>query len=286
MHILNGILLFCVTRHWMQIPRYTAVTSPSTEWPKKLFCMSTSSAYWVKMSLLVRTYHMYPPSNHRKSSFAAAAYRASALCSGSAHFYRHTHTPTHIQTERTCGPRPGKRASASCRTQKSETMIKRKLSEYIWLRTFVIAWCNHSDWYHFAMRFLIVVKVSGWLSKTVKNQNALNNAPLSLSKLSGCYKGAGLLPLLIFIMALKANVPLVWRLVYLKAAVQRRRYVFKRLFVVLLHVPWGKTKDSDGIWEYRNDIWGFSCAKQTNVLQTRSIWAELNIDQEKKQTRD
>lgn len=64
--------------------------------------------------------------------------------------------------------------------------------------------------YHFAMRLVIVVKVSGQLSKPIKDQNALHNAPLSLLKLSVSYKGAGLLTLLIFfIMALKGNVLLL-----------------------------------------------------------------------------
>lgn len=190
--------------------------------------------YWVNMALQITC--IRPATTG--SPFAAAAYRASALCSGSTLISTQTHTHTYkSQKWGLVAPRPGK----DTRGHRSQ----RPWSNANWVSIFdwglpPIVWCNHSDRYHFAMRFLIVV--SGGLSKTIKDQNALNNAPLSLSKLSRCYKGAGLLTLLIFIMALKAHVPLWWRIVYLKAAVHRHRYVFKRLFVVLLHMPWGNTK--------------------------------------------
>jgi len=69
------------------------------------------------------TDHMYPPSNHRKSFFAAASYTASA---GSACFYMYTHTNTHNTPTRSqkwalVALHPGKK-------HESETMIKRKLS--------------------------------------------------------------------------------------------------------------------------------------------------------------
>lgn len=65
-----------------------------------------------------------------------------------AEVYASVHTHTNTYKSQKWGPvalHPEKKPSASCRTQESDTMIKRKLSEYIWLRTSAIVWCNHSD---------------------------------------------------------------------------------------------------------------------------------------------
>lgn len=164
--------------------------------------------YWVNMALLVSTDHMYPPSNHRKSSLLLLLLKSISLVQRKCTLlstHTHTNTPTRARSEDLWLPVPEKTVCIL-----SDTWVRNHdQTQTKWV--YLIDHFRRIMQYHFAMRFLIVVKVSGPLSKTIKDQNALNNAPLSLSKLSGSYKGAALLTSLISIMVLKANVPLWWR---------------------------------------------------------------------------
>lgn len=177
---------------------------------------------------------MYPPSNHRKSLFYCCFLQSiSPVQRKCTHLYTRTQTLTKARSEDLWLSIP----------KKNHLHPVEHRSQTPWSNG---NWVSIFDWgllplygviiqilYHFAMRLVIVVKVSGQLSKSIKDQNASNNAPLSLLKLSVSYKGL-LILLIFFIMGLKGNVLLLWRLVYLRALVHRHGNVFKRLFVVLL----------------------------------------------------
>ncbi len=264
MHILLDVILFSLT---MTLNADSDTLESLHLWQSDP--RSSPACQHLLLSKYGITDHMYPPSNHRKSFCCCCLQSISPVQRKCTLLSTQTHTHTYkSQKWGLVTPRPGK----DTRGHRSQ----RPWSNANWVSIFdwglpPIVWCNHSDRYHFAMRFLIVV--SGGLSKTIKDQNALNNAPLSLSKLSRCYKGAGLLTLLIFIMALKAHIPLWWRIVYLK---HRRRYVFKRLFVVLLHMPWGKTK------AVLRTVMGYGNTVMTFVdSAAQSKWMYFRLDQYK-----
>ncbi len=152
MHIFLDIILFSL--------RMPLNADPEIHWGHVNFDRVAQEAllrvswYWVNMALLVSTDHMHPPRNHRKNFYCSCLQSISPVQRKCTLLATHTHTHTHLQEPevRTCVSPSRKRHK---RTQESETMIKRKLSEYIWLRASAIVWCNHSDRYHFAMRFLI-----------------------------------------------------------------------------------------------------------------------------------
>jgi len=79
------------------------------------------------------TDHMYPPSNHRKSFFAAASYSASA---GSACFYMYTHTNTHNTPTRA-------RSEHSWPSIPEKNTSQRPWSNENWVSTFDFC---HSMW--------------------------------------------------------------------------------------------------------------------------------------------
>ncbi len=151
MHIFLDIILFSL--------RMPLNADPEIHWSHVNFDRVTQEAllrvnierYWVNMALLVSTDHMHPPRNHRKTFYCSCLQSISPVQRKCTLLHKHTHTPTRARSELSPSRKRHKR------TQESETMIKRKLSEYIWLRASAIVWCNHSDRYHFAMRFLIVV---------------------------------------------------------------------------------------------------------------------------------
>lgn len=131
MHILLDIILFSL--------RMPLNADPEILWSPVTFDRVTQEAllhvniecYWVNMALLLSTDHMYPPSNHRKSFCCCCLQSISPVQRKCTLLSTQTHTHLQEPEVRTCGSPSWKRHK---RTQESETMIKRKLSEYIWLR--------------------------------------------------------------------------------------------------------------------------------------------------------
>ncbi len=149
MHIFLDIILF----------RMPLNADPEIHWSHVNFDRVTQEAllrvniecYWVNMALLVSTDHMHPPRNHRKTFYCSCLQSISPVQRKCTLLHKHTYKS---QKWGLVSPHPGK----DTRGHRNQ----RPWSNANWVSIFdwglpPIVWCYHSDRYHFAMRFLIVV---------------------------------------------------------------------------------------------------------------------------------